>query len=367
MLKDKLPELTAEIDTAPSEDGAVVRGPGEVIPSDEQVKLMLEFRAKFCRNKETNKVDALLNRLYAHGNSGADIGVSARSILITGPSGCGKTRTLRRMEKKHPPYRVDGNLKQPIVFVDIRKKMTTKAVLEQMLLQLGVPPASFAKQSEGLLMERVANMLRQQETKVVIFDEVQHLTETATDLAQFCTTEFAKSMLNAAVCGIAFSGTEAAADLYDALQVKRRSMGRVNFKAFDWHNPDDQYRFRTLLQWYGERVPLKEKTNLGNPDGKEAKDHYFALRIHWMAEGVLGKALDFVVMATEIALHNGLEKLTREVFSEAAELSEDSEDEKWFNPFEVDDAYILSRRPPPAVSPKLKIWRGKRSLKQSDV
>lgn len=360
MLDDKLKVQTGDQAASSKDEAAEARSPFTMLmPTEQQVRDIERLRSNFLTSPETEMAIALLNRLYAFGNTGSAVGSAAQNILFTGPSGGGKTRTLKFWESL-----VTGKFKDtdtiPILHIDIRAKMTPKAILEQMLLKLGAPPATFSRASEGTLIERVIFLLRERGVRVVVFDEVQHLLEHKTDLTQFLASEFVKSMLNASVCPFVLSGTEVASEIYKAKpQLQRRSMAHIVLNPYWWSDPERQKQYRRLLRKYSKHIPLSEPSDLA--------DYGISMRINYFCEALIGRSYDFVVNATQTAMFRGATSLTREVLRETAELFRDPDNPHWFNPFNVADQVILNATTPEPPSPKSRVSKGKVILKESDI
>lgn len=336
-----------------------------VVPlSPEEVLKKLDILEQvFIPHPEAKEVLEALEKLRRYGCPGSKLSRAARCLLLTGPSGTGKSTLLRRWENNFPLVETPEGDRQPVLYVELPSRCTTKALAENMLRALHLPEAMASKGTEVALMERVKHHLRHQGVEVVILDEVQHLIESRGQNGVYRAADFVKSLLNAAICPVVLAGTpEATAIFEENEQLKRRAAGQHALKAFNWEVSEDRAIFGAILTAYEKQLPLPEASNLGT-------DKTLAFRIHYFATGRIGRAIDFLHAATINALEKGATCLNLEVLDATAAVFPETQEFNRVNPFGNVDLSTLKAQPGPDELPsrKTRLRKGKRKLKQSDL
>lgn len=219
-----------------------------------------------------------------------------------------------------------------------------------------------SRDSVPVLTARLIHYIRERKVQIVIFDELQHVEHGGRKKASIVTADFFKSILNASICPIVLAGIEEAAEIYDGnVQLRRRSNGRLTLPRFDWRKEEDRMVFRTLLGEFERKLPFTEPSNLANMGT--------ALRISYVSEGLFGRAVDFLIEATEYALDTGATALTKDVLAETFdEMGEESD--TWINPFRIEDGQVEERATVQATknaSRVTRLHRRTRGVKPSDI
>ncbi|MEO3432313.1 TniB family NTP-binding protein [Inquilinus sp. CAU 1745] len=302
-----------------------------------------------------------LDRLMRYGNLGLEVGSPSRCVLLTGLSGSGKTALLLRWARQFGVDTAGLKDRLGVLYVEVPPSCTPKALAEHMLRALGVPEALVAKGTEVSLTERVKHHLREQEVRVVILDEFQHLIDSKSQRVIYRAADFVKGLLNAAICPFVLAGTPEAAAVYEEnVQLKRRSVGRYSLKPFDWNVQAEQDFFRAAIDEYEPHLPFGKPSRLARKS--------IALRIHYFSNGLFGRAVDLLVAAAIRGLEEGAECLSDDLLRETVEDFRDDTNPDWFNPFDSEELKPLKA---PEVDERrsrvTRLRKGKRAVRQADV
>ena len=268
-----------------------------------------------------------LNLILKYGNIGAAKKRPSRCLLLIGLSGSGKSTLLRKWaELRGLSDKINEDGHRNLLFVELPSTCSPKNLAQEMLHALGDPAAE--KGTEASAKTRVKKLLADQQVKLIIFDEFQHLIDKDNDRIIHKAADFVKSLLNAALCPIVLAGLPEAKVVYDHMnnvQLKRRSFGKAVMRPFDWNIRADQLTFRGILLRYEQALEFPEPSGLRKLEKAEG--------IHAIAEGVLGRAVDFLTLAAVIAIENGERSLTMERLRLTAERFREEDDPQWSNPF----------------------------------
>lgn len=346
----------------PLEIGGGEAGKLEILPIRDRKRLIKELRKAYIRHPKANHITRALDKLYHYGNLGEVTGSPARTLLITGPSGGGKTRLMKRWASQFQSVEGDDETTMPVLFVDIAANSTPRGLIEHCLMLLGAPVQVGSRDSVAVLTARLIHYIRERKVQIIIFDELQHVEHGGRKKASIVTADFFKSILNASICPIVLAGIEEAAEIFDGnIQLRRRSNGRLTLPRFDWRQEKDRMVFRSLLGEFERKLPFTEPSNLAEMGT--------ALRVSYVSEGLFGRAVDFLIEATEYALDTGATALTRDVLAETFdEMGEESD--TWINPFRVEDGQVEERATVQAAknaSRVTRLHRRTRGVKPTDV
>lgn len=334
----------------------------DILPIRERSRLITGVRKAYIRHPRANRINRALDKLYHYGNLGEVTGSPARTLLITGPSGGGKTRLMKRWASQFERVEGDEETTMPVLFVDIAANSTPRGLVEHCLMLLEAPVQAGSRDSVAVLTARLIHYIRERKVQIIIFDELQHVEHGGRKKASIVTADFFKSILNASICPIVLAGTEEAAEIYDGnIQLRRRSNGRLTLPRFDWRKEEDRMVFRTLLGEFERKLPFTDPSNLA--------DMGTALRISYVSEGLFGRAVDFMIEATEYALDTGATALSADVLAETFdEMGEESD--TWINPFRFEDGQVEERATVQAAKNAnrvTRLHRRIRGVKPSDV
>lgn len=246
--------------------------------------------------------------------------------FLLGPTRSGKSYMLQHLlaEKRFKEYWTPTGTIRPILYLETPQESTVKALAVQTLLTQNAPHA--AKGTLYEKMPRILHFLKEQHTKLVIFDEAQMLSRA--DL--YSAADWFKSLSNQAKIPMVIAGLS---DL-DALrtfnpQLQHRVKSTITMGAIDWHTEQGNEGFYRLLKSY--QLLLKDcgvKTA-----GFRLTDEAIATRLYAISLGLIGIVAIFLSEALEIALMDEDDELRLPHLRQAAA---GRTKKSSFNPFETD-------------------------------
>jgi DNA transposition AAA+ family ATPase len=204
----------------------------------------------------------------------------APCMLMRGPAGVGKTELVRQHLRENPPT-IDGDTDQvPVVFLQTPAEVTLKSLAEALLVELGDPAPQRGSQVEKT--QRVKHYIKDLRVRLIILDEVQHLTGRRTDRVLIGAANWLKQLLNEGGCPILLVGTdEADMVLRRDQQLARRCFAHHRLEPFRWEVQSEREEFLQLVSIYDGMLPTAERqTLLGDEMG---------FRLHLATLGRLGR------------------------------------------------------------------------------
>lgn len=210
-------------------------------------------------------------------------------LLIVSPTGNGKTTMTFKFIDKYAPS--IGN----IVYVETPERTTLKEFYVEILNTLGYPAKS--TRSTGDLRRKILTGLRNQNVKMLFFDEIHHLLDSRRDHKKDILNGL-KSLNNKAQIPIVLIGIETAKEILDLdKQVADR------YPALEiplWEIDSDEYY--NLLATFEALLPLKKPSNLHSTK--------IANRIHILSKGRIGRIATIIRKCGIRAIRNGDERIT---------------------------------------------------------
>jgi hypothetical protein len=205
-----------------------------------------------------------LRRLEQGFNSiggGAPIGYS-----VIGESGCGKTTLVNHFAALHMTKREQEGLKVPIMMVTTPAKPTIKGMASSMLASLG-DPLSESRESENQKTLRLAKILKESGTRVIVIDEIQHLVGRYSNKVLYSVADWLKILLDEAGLMVVIVGLpHSNALLMQNEQFRRRFAGRIRLPRFDWEVEESRMEFCALLEAFQNALGPFSLPDLGNEE-----------------------------------------------------------------------------------------------------
>ncbi|MEN3236341.1 TniB family NTP-binding protein [Methylobacterium ajmalii] len=263
------------------------------------IKIMETVRSKYAASKIDKDLEDAIRYLLVNHAFRANPTVmtidenrpEGRLLVITGPSGAGKTKSLMRAVRRHPLLRgfdLDGP-DGPLVSVTVTSPCTLKQLGRDTLRTVGYPLERDIK--EHLVWERVRHRLMERKKALLIFDEMQHITQTANVFEQEKVANTIKDLMinrkwrsSIIVCGL-----PAVADFIHSDEQLRRRATFLQMKHL--RMPDDNLGIADIVSGLAKVAGL---TSQG--------DSEIAPRLIHAAGGRLGVAVEITQNAIEMAL-----------------------------------------------------------------
>lgn len=323
------------------------------------------------------------NRLIVHAGLRADTTEphsrtnrrEGRLLVLTGPSGAGKTRSLLRTIRRHPalaghdPEGTEG----PVTIVNVTSPCTLKQLGRDTLARTGYPLERDLL--EHLTWEKVRRRLDAGNKVVLIYDEMQHITQTANTIEHQKVANTLKDLMinpdwrmSVIVCGL----PSVAEFIRSDIQLERRARF-VEMKPL--RMPDDNADIAAMITGLarvaGLAVDDDVETDLaprlihaaGNLFGIAIEITHDAIEAALDADALVDDADDDVLVPSEMTAPAVTETLSRDHFAQAlASRLGCTEDE---NPF-VSHDWVTTLAPKPAAPVKMPRKSAKRQGDQED-
>jgi hypothetical protein len=222
-------------------------------------------------------------------------------LLILGDAGMGKTAQLHRFQRKFPDNHDEakGQLQRHIIMVNVPTEPTKSNLQFALLDALGAPLVSQRRSVDHAGVIR--RMLSSHQTKIVFFDEIQHICHTRSrDRAVVLDT--LKSISTDCQISVICAGTPSVEREFLAdPQIERR------FDITSFVSWSVGPTFRRFLETYERARPLRLPSNLTEP----------AMMRDILAEtaGVTHRIMQRLNAAAIVAIHEKIERITPELLS----------------------------------------------------
>ena len=222
-------------------------------------------------------------------------------LLILGDAGMGKTAQLHRFQRQFPDNHDEstGQLQRHIITVNVPTEPTKINLQFALLEALGAPMVSRHRSIDQAGVIR--RMLSAHQTKIVVFDEIQHICHTRSrDRAVVLDT--LKSISTECQISVICAGTPSVErDFHADPQIERR-FEITSFVSWSVGVP-----FRRFLETYERARPLRLASNL--TDSMMMRD------ILAETGGVTHRIMQRLNAAAIVAIHENIERITPELLS----------------------------------------------------
>jgi len=271
-------------------------------------------------------------------------------LLLTGLMGAGKTTITDTILALHPPMRVAGVMKRPVVRATVPSRATDRSVASALLRSFGDP-----RWDKGTLTNmtfRLIECFKKAETRIVIIDEVQHFMDQNSNKIVVDAANWLKTLIKDedVHIGCIMVGLRHEAGLL--LDANGGQLGSFfgstrTLEPLTWDNEDDLsksefYRFMTELD---RLLPFDGGTDLVDAD--------IAWCCHVASAGMLRPLMRLVRRAAHTAIDHGIETVNRELLAEAFDLMAPEDRRAISNPFDGDrpEGAPVPKDPTPSSGP----------------
>lgn len=224
-------------------------------------------------------------------------------MMLWGDTGLGKSSLLQNFKADHPDFVDDeGDPHKPVVYIPLNPGVTVKRVMLRILDELKSPLSLSA--SMPAIEITLYRSLQHYNTKMIIFDEIQHFVDTALPKQKSEFLNLLKdfgNMLNIPIvtCGL----HSAAMNIESDLQLLRRFHPFEQMQKWKYTN-----QFRTLLANLEASFPLKHPSNLSDPA--------IARFVVDRSGGILDFVIKIITDAAIVAIESGEERITLELLQD---------------------------------------------------
>lgn len=179
-------------------------------------------------------------------------GFAPRLDWVVGPSRVGKTMLINALARRHPPSKVAGVRKVPVLVVQIPPNISPVLLPSSVLTALGVPLPQRGITS-GVMFNRMADQLKLAETRVAIFEESSHLVEPGARVPPRAAGDWFKSVMDTLGMTLILFGVPRLERLFESNeQLRMRASARREFRPYDMRSADDRAAFATCVKTYAE-------------------------------------------------------------------------------------------------------------------
>lgn len=254
-----------------------------------------------------------------------DVG-SGRCLPVFGPTGAGKTWLARRFLKKYPSVETREKLKRPVVRVKVPVDCTLRGVALATKNKL-IPEYNFGKHlMQTDYTEHVLFHLNEQEVRVIIFDDVQHIIDRASAKIAYAVADWIKIIIDESQCGVIVMGlTHAERVLMTNSQLERRAEPVIYLRPYDWRDEKQRLAYRMFLREVDKTLELPILSDLGATDT--------AKRIYHFSRGLKGDTMHLIWEAYKRALDADRPAITHDLFADAVDAFRVGAKQRLINPF----------------------------------
>lgn len=239
------------------------------------------------------------------------------NILLVGESNNGKTALLKKFSKSNPSY-IDektSKIKCPVVLIQSPPEPDEKRFYNAILNAILAPTKTSEKIENR--QNRVINLLRELEVKVLIIDEIHHVLA-GTVSKQRLFLNVIKYLSNELNIPLICSGTQLA---FNAIQTDSQLSNRFEPNVLArWENNVD---FKRLLISFEKVLPLKRESNL--------IEDKISNKIFMMSDGLIGEISKILELTTILAINSGDEKISLEILDKIDYIAPQNRKKAFFN------------------------------------
>ncbi|MGZ9898348.1 TniB family NTP-binding protein [Shewanella gaetbuli] len=184
----------------------------------------IEFLKRAVLHYEFNHILSALERCIK------TYGINETGLMIVGESGLGKSTCVRFFKENFNLPTIETHTFQPVVVVVTPVNATVKSLSSALLKQLGCPKPD--RGSADSMFLRITTLVAELETKIIIFDEIQHLSERNAQKKTLPVINFVKNLMTETHCPIVLVGMPDATELLKEPQLNRRFAKSIRLRPF---------------------------------------------------------------------------------------------------------------------------------------
>jgi hypothetical protein len=266
-------------------------------------------------------------------------------FVLAGDPRTGKSFALKRYARGFPADLTGTEgIVRPVAYVDLPVGCNKAGFVTAVAGVLNA--GDVTRMKVDALFGNVLNALVRQKVQLLILDEVQEAFTTARPGALKDCQGLVRKILNLGTLNVAAAGL---VETYRIMAADRQLKGRGGLPhhimlPYSWESEEERGLFRLLCAEIDSRLPFATKSALGSK--------WYAARLYWVSDGIIGQLKDFVFMAGCRALNDGAERVEVGHFADAWD--EIRPVGMTFNPFrdDIDQAPARVAQPKPTLQPK---------------
>ena len=230
--------------------------------------------------------------------------LKARGLLLMGTSGSGKSTAVELCKQLNPDVETPDGLIKPVLIVEVPATPTKRALVAAILGSMGYVAGRDVNSYD--IIEEVAAKASLLGVEMIILDEAHHILDSkdSQDIS-----EFLKSLLNKAGCGMVFAGLPELRELRTSSQFDRRLEPDITLCAYDWTAKAERLEFLVLLdKLETEFIRLPQPSNFADQD--------FARRLYTATKGEIGLVTKYLSQALLLAKARALQHIDLRLLAE---------------------------------------------------
>ncbi|HFH4390831.1 TniB family NTP-binding protein [Pseudomonas aeruginosa] len=174
-------------------------------------------------------------------------------LPILGPTRVGKTELISAVIKSYPEAVIEGVRRQRVVRVMTPVKPSRRSLPEAVLAALGA--RRYGRASADELTARVCDLLRIVDTRVLIFEEMQHFVENMSSTATREAADWLKVVAEELRMSVLMIGLPISAQiLVRNEQLRDRAEAIHEFRPYSWEKSYERQEFRRTLLGVSEAL-----------------------------------------------------------------------------------------------------------------
>jgi hypothetical protein len=231
-----------------------------------------------------------------------------KNYWLVGPSGTGKTSLMELLAKEFPPVEQADRKNIPVLAINIPALPTIKNLAEEMLVQLGDP--IFHRGSAIDKTIRILHLIKACETKLILFDEMQHFIDRGHKRAPAEVADWLKTLIDKAQVSTVIMGLERTQIILDSNeQLRRRFCRRIDLRPFNLECPTSCSHFLGVIK--------KIDATLGLPMPLKLQQEGIARQLHFATNGIMDYMVKLMLGAYQVAVTRELPGIDRDCLEEA--------------------------------------------------
>lgn len=176
-------------------------------------------------------------------------GAASRIERLVGPSRAGKSMLIEKLGRDFPATKVNGRRQVPVLVVKLKTPVTPKLLPSYVLEALGLPAPENAKL--GTLNAHMQRQLNLAGTRVVLFEEVNHLVERGTRVMPAEAGDWFKVLADTQNRTVVLSGIPLLERLVQQhTQLRQRASAPRWLMPYDSRLPDNLQAFHACVATY---------------------------------------------------------------------------------------------------------------------
>jgi hypothetical protein len=240
-------------------------------------------------------------------------GLQGESLIfpLFGPTRVGKSEVIKTLLRLHPESVIAGVRQMPMIRVGSTGRPTRRSLPEKLLEALGSRRYGHASSEE--LTSRACELLSIVNTRVIVFEEMQHIVEQGSQASAREAADWLKVLAEEMNVSLILTGTPVAREMLASNeQLRDRAEAIHVFKPYNWNRDSEQFQFRRALLSLTEAL-TEAGWNL--PDAQELE---FSKRVYGSCFGRIGMMTKLFTAAESIAPDRSI---TYQTFMQAHEES----------------------------------------------